>query len=298
MATVRYTTLNGEIVAEKRSGARRLYQPDPLGSTVGLIDSTQTQTDTFSYWPFGEERARTGSTPTPFRFVGTAGYYRNSATRSYVRARELDVPRGRWLTRDPLPGTEALTHAYPYANARPVTLTDRNGLFPQIFNCRPEDEAALRNVIGVMCSGIGAGAGIVYVGDVESCICAAGRGELGPRQEGCILNWCSVGCVVCNYRANCCSSSAPTGPAACAPIGAGSHGCVTICASRGISNGHWNPSYGCHGVPNPPYIGCDSPKCQGREGIFYMLHELQHLCGTRREENAEAKACCYLKSYF
>src|SRR5437588_9857996 len=76
MPTVRYTTINGEIIAEKRDGVRRLYVPDPLGSTVALLDSMQTQTDTFSYWPYGEERTRTGTTPTPFRFVGTAGYYR------------------------------------------------------------------------------------------------------------------------------------------------------------------------------------------------------------------------------
>jgi hypothetical protein len=59
---------------------RKLYVPDPLGSTVALLDNTQTQTDTFTYWPYGEERVRTGTTPTPFRFVGTAGYYRDSTS--------------------------------------------------------------------------------------------------------------------------------------------------------------------------------------------------------------------------
>ena len=68
MGTVRYTTVNGEIIAEKRNGVRRLYVPDPLGSTVALLDNTQAQTDTFSYWPYGEEKSRTGTTPTPFRF--------------------------------------------------------------------------------------------------------------------------------------------------------------------------------------------------------------------------------------
>src|SRR6476660_2701900 len=101
MPTVRYTTVNGEVIAEKRSGARRLYVPDPLGSTVALLDNTQTQTDTFSYWPYGEERPRTGTTPTPFRFVGTAGYYRDSATKTYVRARHFDARLGTWLTPDP-----------------------------------------------------------------------------------------------------------------------------------------------------------------------------------------------------
>src|SRR5439155_19954488 len=97
MATVRYTSVNGEVIAEKRAGVRRLYVPDPLGSTVALLDNTQAQTDTFAYWPYGEERARTGTTPTPFRFVGTAGYYRDSSGRSYVQARTLDRLKGRWL---------------------------------------------------------------------------------------------------------------------------------------------------------------------------------------------------------
>jgi hypothetical protein len=69
MTTVRYTTINGEVIAEKRNGARRLYVPDPLGSTVALLDNTQTQTDTFTYWPYGAVRTRTGTTATPFQYV-------------------------------------------------------------------------------------------------------------------------------------------------------------------------------------------------------------------------------------
>src|SRR5207248_7096429 len=103
MPTVRYTTINGEIIAEKRAGVRKLYVPDPVGSTVALLDSTQSQTDSFQYWPYGEERVRTGTTPTPFRFGGTRGYYRDSASRIYVRARTLATNRARWLVRS-VPG--------------------------------------------------------------------------------------------------------------------------------------------------------------------------------------------------
>ena len=87
MGTVRYTVVDGEIIGEKRDGVRRTYLPDPLGSTVALLDNTQAQTDTFSYWPYGEVSARTGTTATPFQHVGTLGYYRDSPTKSYVRAR-------------------------------------------------------------------------------------------------------------------------------------------------------------------------------------------------------------------
>jgi hypothetical protein len=98
MATVRYTTINGEVIAEKRNGVRRLYTPDPLGSTVALLDNTQTQLDTFTYWPYGEVRTSTGTTPPPFQFVGTKGYYNDGGGRVYVRARYLHTQKGRWLT--------------------------------------------------------------------------------------------------------------------------------------------------------------------------------------------------------
>jgi hypothetical protein len=75
MATVRYTVVDGEVIAEKRGGARRTYVPDPLGSTVALLDNTQAKTDTFSYWPYGEGSSRTGTTATPFKFGGTREYY-------------------------------------------------------------------------------------------------------------------------------------------------------------------------------------------------------------------------------
>src|SRR6266540_6142226 len=95
----RYTTVNREVIAEERGGVRRLYVPDPAGSTVALLDNTQAKTDAFEYWPYGEERVRTGTTATPFRFLGTHGYYRDSARRTYARIRALDTSKGRSASR-------------------------------------------------------------------------------------------------------------------------------------------------------------------------------------------------------
>ena len=127
MGTVRYTVIDGEVIAEKRNGVRSLYVPDPLGSTVALLDSTQTKTDTFGYWPYGENNGRSGTTPTPLQFVGTAGYYRDSGSRAYVRARTLDTLVGRWLTKDPI-GIGVDLNLYQYATASPGTDTDPSGL--------------------------------------------------------------------------------------------------------------------------------------------------------------------------
>ena len=128
MSTIRYTVIDGEVIAEKRNGVRKLYVPDPLGSTVALLDNTQAQTDTFAYWPYGEDAGRTGTTPTPFQHVGTAGYYRDSSTRGYVRARVLDKQKGRWLTEDPLNNL----NLYAYVQNRVVSYTDPSGLETKI----------------------------------------------------------------------------------------------------------------------------------------------------------------------
>lgn len=124
----RYTVLDGEVLAEKRGGARRELVPDPLGSTVALLDSSQAITDTLAYWPYGEERSRTGATATPIRFVGTLGYYRDSTARSYVRARYLDRTRARWLTQDPIQDWKSSSNLLAYCRDAPITITDPRGL--------------------------------------------------------------------------------------------------------------------------------------------------------------------------
>ena len=129
----RYTVVDGEVIAEKRSGVRHQLVPDPLGSTIALLDNTQTQTDTFTYWPYGEEQSRTGTTATPLRFVGTLGYYRDSSTKSYVRARYLSTQQGRWMTEDPIGFDGGDFNLYRYADNTPVNFQDPSRLLPVCF---------------------------------------------------------------------------------------------------------------------------------------------------------------------
>ena len=124
MGTVRYTTVNGQILSEERNGVHRDYVPDVLGSTAVLLDNTQTQTDTFSFWPYGEVASRTGTTATPFQFVGTKGYFRDSSSRTYVRARTLDTKVGRWMTQDPIGFDGGDFNLYRYVGNRPVLAHD------------------------------------------------------------------------------------------------------------------------------------------------------------------------------
>src|SRR5438105_979673 len=66
-----YTVVNGRVLSENRNGVKRDYVSDSLGSTVALIDNTQTITDRFTYWPYGERRTHTGTNVTALQYVGT-----------------------------------------------------------------------------------------------------------------------------------------------------------------------------------------------------------------------------------
>ena len=124
----RYTVIDGEVVYQDRGGTKHLYFSDPLGSVAALYDTNHSKTDTLSYWPYGEEKTRTGATVTPFRFGGSRGYYTDSATAAYVRARYLQPVKGRWLTRDPAGYPDREMNQYRNVKNSPVQLLDPSGL--------------------------------------------------------------------------------------------------------------------------------------------------------------------------
>ena len=105
-------------------------QRRPLGSTVALINNTHTITDTFSYFPSGTVASRTGTTATPFQFVGTKGYHADASGKTYVRARVLEPQKGRWLTEDPIGFMGRDWNLYRYVRAIPTAITDPSGLIP------------------------------------------------------------------------------------------------------------------------------------------------------------------------
>ncbi len=49
--SVVYSNAFGGIIAKNRGGVVSDYVQDPLGSTIGLMDSTGTLTDRWEYWP-------------------------------------------------------------------------------------------------------------------------------------------------------------------------------------------------------------------------------------------------------
>ena len=107
------------------AGTVRFYLADHLGSVRGLADVSGAITDSYSYDPYGQRTAVTGSaTSTPF---GYAGQYTDAETGfQYLRARYYDPATGQFLTVDPL--VDSTGHPYAYAGDNPVNATDPSGL--------------------------------------------------------------------------------------------------------------------------------------------------------------------------
>lgn len=128
MANMRvwYANFGGRIVGEKRTDAPSSYMRDELGSTSALWDSAQAVTDSWTYWPWGEVAARSGTNPTPLQVLGTLGAYSDSGSRCYVRRRVLGIPRGQWTSLDALWPAE-LPHSY--ASCSPTSMADATGYF-------------------------------------------------------------------------------------------------------------------------------------------------------------------------
>src|ERR1043165_2721508 len=141
MGTVRYTVVNGQVLHENRDGVKRDYLSDSLGSTMALVDNTQSKTDTFTYWPYGEERTRTGTAAIPFRYVGNQGYYRDSTSKSYARAREFGANLCRWLNVDPIGISSTETKPFQYCANNPVNFVDPAGLIQTLPLPPKEDKS-------------------------------------------------------------------------------------------------------------------------------------------------------------
>ena len=88
--------LYGNLLSENRNGVTSYYNYDGRGDTVALTDDSGNVTDTKEYDAWGNVIASTGSTVTPYQFVGRQGY-QTDKTGVYVRARIYQPTAGRWI---------------------------------------------------------------------------------------------------------------------------------------------------------------------------------------------------------
>jgi len=212
-------------MSENRGGAERDYIPDALGNTIALMDSAGTKTDTFSYFPFGNVASRTGTTATPFKWNGGSGYYQDSASRTYVRARTMYTSLARWSKQDPIGFKGRDYNLYRYVLNMVMTAVDPSGLSTP-----------------------------------HGCDCAK---SWGPNWENCdadTFKWCSTKvCKGPNCVKSCCKPKGqPAGASICVPK---SGDCS---AAKGYVPGKPTPSPGAtpappHGVPQNPWFSPDKP---------------------------------------
>ncbi len=93
----------GNLVSQRSGSTTSYFHFDALGSTRQLTTTAGAVSDTFTYNAWGEEVARTGTTATPFRWIGELGYYWDTDRQLYyIRRRSYSAPLGRWLAVDPL----------------------------------------------------------------------------------------------------------------------------------------------------------------------------------------------------
>jgi RHS repeat-associated protein len=123
--TALVTRVNGEIVAETRNGVRHFHAHDAQGNTIALYEDSGTKTDTYTYWPYGAVRTRTGTTVNPYQYSGAWGCYKDSTGRTYMQVRTLRHDLTRWVSVDPLWASE---QSYGYCRANPISENDPSGL--------------------------------------------------------------------------------------------------------------------------------------------------------------------------
>ena len=100
--------LYGELVSQNRGGVVSANSYDAMGSTRSLTNSIGAVTDNFVYDSLGTV-LQTGTTITPYKYVGRAGYYFDSDTLTYyVRQRDYIAALGtlfpRTVTSEPWGG--------------------------------------------------------------------------------------------------------------------------------------------------------------------------------------------------
>ena len=122
-----YGYFNGStLITDARGSASKFYKADGIGTTRALTSASGMTTDTLSTDAFGNTVSSTGTSPSPFGFVGGAGYQSDSDTGLMLLGhRYYDPSTGRFLSRDP---AMAGYNWYTYCNNDPVNTIDTTGL--------------------------------------------------------------------------------------------------------------------------------------------------------------------------
>jgi RHS repeat-associated protein len=118
---------SGLICQIEPSGTNHYVHADDQGSTLAMTDDNGNVTDQFAYTPYGELTAQTGTTGTPYQWLGGLGV-RKEGTNTYAMQRRFySFEQKRFLSADPS-GVDSFPNLYAYGNVNPGFYTDPYGL--------------------------------------------------------------------------------------------------------------------------------------------------------------------------
>jgi RHS repeat-associated protein len=119
----------GQPIEQITGNTPTYLQTDQQASTRLITDATGTITGAYSYNPYGQTTAHTGTATTAMQYNGQ--YTDTETGYLYLRARYYDPATGQFLTRDPL--TTLSGSPYAYADGNPLNASDPTGQFAQIL---------------------------------------------------------------------------------------------------------------------------------------------------------------------
>jgi RHS repeat-associated protein len=175
-----------QLLEQTRSGVGSYYLVDALGSTRALTNASGAVTDRYVYDAFGRVLAQTGSTVNSYLF---AGQQRDAATGlDYLRARYMNADTGRFVSKDPLPGTlsnPTTRNGYLYANLDPILFTDPSGRQASLLEVTAALSvlAAIQLNIGIAATSVGSGSRFVNWDAYLLSISGPSAGVLGIYAE-------------------------------------------------------------------------------------------------------------------
>ncbi|MEZ6053141.1 MAG: RHS repeat-associated core domain-containing protein [Planctomycetaceae bacterium] len=118
----------GHVLSQHRDETS-FYHYDGVQDTRSLTDSTETETDSYTFDPWGRETSSTGTTDNPFTYKGQAGYYKDTALdpseAAYILHHRILDAVGRFTSPDP---AEDDLNLYRYVRNNPLNEVDPSGL--------------------------------------------------------------------------------------------------------------------------------------------------------------------------
>ena len=214
---------------------------------MGITSSSQAVTDTLLYDGFGMTVSRTGTTPTPFGFVGKGQYQTdNDSGLQLLGNRCYNASVGRFISSDP---AQAGDNWFAYCENNPLNRTDPEGLddiLSEITNALARPLTPQE---------VGVSGGITIIGGIVGGLIGGAGGAAG-------------GTVVCAGPGTVAGAAIGVeGGAALGGAGEMAAGGIVITAGRIIGAiGHYIGGGGNRGGGSPP--ANSSPPGAGRRGAF------------------------------